>query len=136
MLTSQLPQRLSDKIIRRDDGCWEWLNSGALSVINAAKVSCPRGHRYDADNTYVNPKGERNCRRCMQERRRSMTPEQVERVRVMSARRTRNRRARQREERAARGLFREGQVWLHLALFIILAAAWFSIPAAGAVVIR
>lgn len=29
---------------------------------------CPRGHRYDDENTYVRPEGWRECRRCRAER--------------------------------------------------------------------
>ena len=29
-----------------------------------AITHCPRGHAYDEANTYVNPRGERNCRAC------------------------------------------------------------------------
>ena len=38
---------------------------------NAAKTRCPRGHDYDAANTYLSPKGERNCRACHRERKRA-----------------------------------------------------------------
>lgn len=27
-------------------------------------VTCPRGHDYDAGNTYIDPKGHRRCREC------------------------------------------------------------------------
>lgn len=38
------------------------INSGAH---NAAKTHCPRGHAYDAENTYVHPAtGDRSCRTC------------------------------------------------------------------------
>lgn len=30
----------------------------------AEKTHCPQGHPYDAANTYVSPKGRRNCRAC------------------------------------------------------------------------
>lgn len=30
----------------------------------ANRTHCPRRHRYDADNTYIDPKGRRNCRQC------------------------------------------------------------------------
>lgn len=36
----------------------------------AAVTHCPQGHPYDADNTYVAPKGGRACRICRRERRR------------------------------------------------------------------
>jgi len=28
------------------------------------KTHCPQGHKYNADNTYISPKGERRCRAC------------------------------------------------------------------------
>lgn len=30
----------------------------------AAKTHCPKGHEYDAANTYIDPKGPRVCREC------------------------------------------------------------------------
>jgi len=33
----------------------------------AAKTHCPQGHPYDDENTYVNPRGSRNCRTCATE---------------------------------------------------------------------
>ena len=35
---------------------------------NRAKTECPQGHPYNADNTYVNPQGERSCRECARRR--------------------------------------------------------------------
>ena len=41
------------------------LRSGSASSRNARKACCPRGHEYDAENTYVHPAtGWRRCRRC------------------------------------------------------------------------
>jgi hypothetical protein len=34
------------------------------------KDSCPQGHPYDEDNTYVDPKGGRRCRTCHREEQR------------------------------------------------------------------
>lgn len=31
---------------------------------NAKKTECPRGHAYSSENTYVDPRGYRNCRAC------------------------------------------------------------------------
>lgn len=31
---------------------------------NQRKTHCPRGHLYDAENTYISPKGHRGCRTC------------------------------------------------------------------------
>lgn len=39
----------------------------ALGSLNARKTHCPRGHHYTTENTYVNPKGWRNCRICKRE---------------------------------------------------------------------
>jgi hypothetical protein len=35
-----------------------------------AKTHCPRGHPYDAENTYVCKRGKRSCKRCAIERQR------------------------------------------------------------------
>lgn len=35
-----------------------------LSTQNSAKTHCPQGHPYDLLNTYVNPRGHRDCRTC------------------------------------------------------------------------
>lgn len=32
--------------------------------VHRMKTHCPAGHAYDADNTYVSPRGERRCRSC------------------------------------------------------------------------
>lgn len=32
---------------------------------NSVKTHCPRGHAYDDENTYVNPKGSRVCKACV-----------------------------------------------------------------------
>ncbi len=45
------------------------------NVVNATdngqnrKTHCPRGHNYDMDNTYNDPRGHRRCRTCAQLRR-------------------------------------------------------------------
>ena len=56
---------------------------------HARKTHCPAGHEYTPENTYVNPKGSRECRACKDENREES-----------------NRRAR--ERRAARGLMPNG----------------------------
>lgn len=33
-------------------------------AMNARKTHCPKGHEYDKLNTYINPKGQRICRKC------------------------------------------------------------------------
>lgn len=58
--------------------------SGARVSGNDGKSHCPAGHVYDEVNTYVNPKGWRNCRACQRDSRRRwrarsvkpLTPEQ------------------------------------------------------------
>lgn len=35
---------------------------------NARKTHCPQSHPYDADNTRITPRGERDCRTCRRER--------------------------------------------------------------------
>lgn len=35
--------------------------------INAAKTHCIRGHEFTIENTYVNPKGGRQCKECRRE---------------------------------------------------------------------
>jgi integrase len=52
---------------------------GVPSMLNRAKTHCPRGHEYDAVNTYIGPSsGKRYCRTCRAdnyaEGRRNMTP--------------------------------------------------------------
>lgn len=37
---------------------------------NASKACCPAGHEYGARNTYVDPRGGRNCRTCRREHNR------------------------------------------------------------------
>lgn len=40
------------------------LRSNSSAASNAAKTSCPRGHKYTEINTYVDPRGRRSCRTC------------------------------------------------------------------------
>lgn len=44
------------------------LRGDTITAHNAAATECPRGHPYDADNTYMPPSGGRRCRRCAYER--------------------------------------------------------------------
>ncbi len=48
---------------------------------NSDKTHCPEGHAYDEANTYVDPRGSRQCRECRRakDRRRTTTPEQKRR---------------------------------------------------------
>ena len=36
-----------------------------VSAVHARKTSCPKGHAYDAKNTYIDNKGSRHCKTCM-----------------------------------------------------------------------
>lgn len=36
----------------------------ASGKVQSAKTRCPEGHEYDAENTYVTPKGRRDCKEC------------------------------------------------------------------------
>lgn len=40
------------------------LRGETITARNAAKTHCPRGHAYTAENTYVRPRGSRECRTC------------------------------------------------------------------------
>lgn len=39
----------------------------SFATVNAAKTHCPAGHKYDAENTYIN-NGKRHCRPCNRSR--------------------------------------------------------------------
>lgn len=78
------------------------LRSGSPSALNAVKTHCPLGHEYDEANTYVNPKGERNCRQCARDRRAARTPEQVEIDLVKGRERAARNRARDPEKQRER----------------------------------
>jgi len=40
----------------------------SVCAINSVKQKCPAGHDYTDENTYVSPKGYRECRKCKKER--------------------------------------------------------------------
>ena len=40
-----------------------------FDVWQKSKTHCPHGHEYTTENTYVNPKGSRECRTCKRSRR-------------------------------------------------------------------
>lgn len=40
------------------------LRGNGISAINSRATSCPRGHAYDEANTYICPRGRRECRAC------------------------------------------------------------------------
>jgi hypothetical protein len=46
------------------------LRGDTVNAINLAKTHCPQGHPYDDANTYVCPKGRRNCRTCTRRQKR------------------------------------------------------------------
>jgi excisionase family DNA binding protein len=39
-----------------------------VAARNRAQTHCPTGHRYDEENTYVEPSGKRSCRTCSRAR--------------------------------------------------------------------
>lgn len=46
------------------------LRGRTLPAANAAKTSCPQGHAYDAENTYMTSAGTRQCKECTRTRSR------------------------------------------------------------------
>lgn len=42
----------------------ENIRRGTQGWQQRAKAECPKGHPYDEDNTYLNPRGQRLCRAC------------------------------------------------------------------------
>ena len=54
---------------------WAKARSEVAERYNSTKVSCPQGHPYDDDNTYVDRKGSRRCRVCI-------TPSRTRRWRI------------------------------------------------------
>ena len=50
---------------------------------SARVVTCPAGHPYSIENTYVNPRGERQCRKCQSDR--SMAYQARKRAKVGAA---------------------------------------------------
>ena len=47
------------------------LRGETIPAKNAAKTHCPRGHLYDAPNTYVDPAHKRVCRTCHRDKERA-----------------------------------------------------------------
>jgi hypothetical protein len=47
------------------------LAGDTLAAKNAAKTHCPKGHPYDAANTYTTRAGKRQCRACSRARKRA-----------------------------------------------------------------
>ncbi len=45
------------------------LNIYRASTGNSQKTHCPKGHIYDSENTYIDPRGFRNCKACAKERK-------------------------------------------------------------------
>lgn len=54
-----------------------------FSALNARKTSCPKGHPYDEENTYITPDGTRQCAKC----RRSAVAVQQQDAKFREARR-------------------------------------------------
>lgn len=44
-------------------------HGSVVAALQRAKTHCPFGHPYDEVNTYVNPRGSRECRTCKDARR-------------------------------------------------------------------
>jgi HNH endonuclease len=44
------------------------LRSAATGALNAQKTRCPQDHPYTPENTYIRPRGDRQCRICIKER--------------------------------------------------------------------
>lgn len=44
------------------------LRGETVQALNVAKAACPKGHPYDAENTYVDRAGKRHCRICRKAR--------------------------------------------------------------------
>lgn len=44
------------------------LRGETIPAKHVAKTHCPQGHIYDKANTYIDPKGRRNCRICSREK--------------------------------------------------------------------
>lgn len=40
------------------------LRGETITAANAAKTACKAGHPYDEANTYITPRGKRDCRKC------------------------------------------------------------------------
>jgi HNH endonuclease len=80
LLVGPIPDGLEIDHLCRNRGC---VNPGHMEPVskrvnllrglgvgarNAAKTHCPRGHAYDAANTYISRDGKRVCRTCHRER--------------------------------------------------------------------
>lgn len=47
------------------------LRGGTIAAARSAVTHCPAGHLYDAANTLISPKGQRQCKTCTYERNRA-----------------------------------------------------------------
>lgn len=45
----------------------ENISRGLSGKYNSDKLFCPKGHRYDSENTYIYPQGRRACKICIRE---------------------------------------------------------------------
>lgn len=52
----------------QSDNTKDAIRHGTYKNANTFKTHCPRGHEYTDENTYVNPRGSRECRICRDER--------------------------------------------------------------------
>lgn len=41
------------------------------AIKNKAKTHCPKGHAYSGENLYINPRGARVCRKCINDYKRA-----------------------------------------------------------------
>jgi len=41
------------------------LRSNSIAARKSRQTHCAKGHKFDEANTYINPQGNRRCRRCM-----------------------------------------------------------------------
>lgn len=44
------------------------LRGVSFAAVNAVKMRCTSGHEYSSENTYLRPKGGRDCRACIRQR--------------------------------------------------------------------
>lgn len=59
------------KLIRQREAYVPVANGPGPGGRQKAKTTCPQGHRYDVENTYVTRAGKRMCRECMRSRTRA-----------------------------------------------------------------
>lgn len=52
---------------------------------NSKKTHCPHGHPFDGDNTYITPKGDRQCRECRREQSRKFRARNKDKVKKINS---------------------------------------------------